>query len=151
MACFLVPAVEAVISTVAVKVMEKKEKAAGSSAVSVDNGVSGISEITASDLAEAHPVKLHFSHKLKWLRNLLWGGSSLLAFEHLWHGEIVPWFPFLTAAGDPEEAAMMVREMSTVGVSMAALVTLVWAGMLGVSAIHEKKAKKADAVETVEA
>jgi len=35
---------------------------------------------------------------LGWLTNMLWGGSLLLAFEHVWHGEETPWFPFLTAA-----------------------------------------------------
>ena len=60
------------------------------------------------------------------MTNLLWGGSALLAFEHLWHGEVVPWFPFLTAMSDPADKAEMLYEMSTVGVTMAVLITLVW-------------------------
>ena len=87
--------------------------------------------------------KTPFSKKLGWLNKLLWGGSALLAFEHVWHGEVVPFFPFLTAAADPEEASVMLHEMATVGVSMAALVTLVWVGMLLVSKALEKKALKA--------
>ena len=151
MACFLVPTFEAVITTVAVKVMEKKEKKADIAPVAIDGGKVESTEMTSSDPANVTAAKIHFSGKLKWLRNLLWGGSALLAFEHVWHGEVVPWFPFLTAAGDPEEAAVMLQEMSTVGVTMAALVTLVWAGMLGVSAIHEKKAAKEDPAEATEA
>ena len=88
--------------------------------------------------------RIPFSRKLKWLSNLLWGGSALLAFEHVWHGEVVPWFPFLTAAANPEDAAEMLHEMATVGVSMAILVTLVWLVMLGVSAVIEKRALKAE-------
>jgi len=71
---------------------------------------------------------------------MLWGGSGLLAFEHVWHGEVVPWFPFLTAASDPADAAEMLHEMSTVGVGMALLVTGVWAGMVCVSTLIEKNA-----------
>ena len=129
MACFVVPAAEAIVTTVVQKVMEKKEKASGEAEVRADS-------------AAKKAAKLPFSAKLKWLNNLLWGGSVLLAFEHVWHGEVVPWFPFLTAAGDPADAAEMLHEMATTGVSMAALVTLVWLAMLGVSAIIEKRAAK---------
>ena len=41
----------------------------------------------------------------------------------------------------------MLHEMATVGVSMAALVTLVWLAMLGVSAVIEKRALKAEPVK----
>ena len=74
---------------------------------------------------------------------MLWGGSALLAFEHVWHGEVVPWFPFLTAASNPEDAAEMLHEMGTVGVTMAVLVTLVWLGMVVASRHIEKKAQDA--------
>ena len=131
MACFIVPTVEAIVVTVVKKVVEKKEK----KPEEVDIVLDGVAE---------KAYKTPFSRKLKWLTNLLWGGSALLAFEHVWHGEVVPWFPFLTAAADPADAAEMLHEMATVGVSMAALVTLVWLAMLGVSAIIEKRALKAE-------
>ena len=70
---------------------------------------------------------------------MLWGGSALLAFEHIWHGEVTPWFPFLTAAGNPEDAMVMLHEMATTGVAMAALVTAVWVGMVAVSNVIEKR------------
>ena len=78
---------------------------------------------------------------------MLWGGSALLAFEHVWHGEVVPWFPFLTAAADPADALEMLHEMATVGVTMTLLVTAVWLGMLGVSAAFERRANKARSVK----
>ncbi|QUC66005.1 hypothetical protein [Aristaeella hokkaidonensis] len=134
MACFIVPAVEAIVVTVVRKVIEKKEKQPEEVSVVLD----GTPETA---------YKVPFSRKLKWLTNLLWGGSALLAFEHVWHGEVVPWFPFLTAAADPADAAEMLHEMATVGVSMAALVTLVWLAMLGVSAVIEKRALKAEPVK----
>ena len=113
MACFLVPATEAVVTTIVQKVVEKNE---GKKEGNKD------SETT-----------LRFSEKLKWLNGMLWGGSGLLAFEHLWHGEISPFFPFLTAASDPSDAAVMLHEMATSGTAMAVLVTVVWAAALGVS------------------
>ena len=134
MACFTVPAVEAIVVTVVRKVIEKKEKQPEEVSVVLD----GTPETA---------YKIPFSRKLKWLTNLLWGGSALLAFEHVWHGEVVPWFPFLTAAADPADAAEMLHEMATVGVSMAVLVTLVWLAMLGVSSIIEKRALKTEPVK----
>lgn len=130
MGCFIVPAAEAVITTVISKVMQSKESSPEAVNVSMDG----------STVTEA--VKMPFSKKVKWLNNMLWGGSALLAFEHVWHGEIVPWFPFLSAAGNPADAAEMLHEMSTAGVGMAVLVTAVWSGMLAVSNVIEKRAVK---------
>lgn len=121
MACFIVPAAEAIAATVAVHILESKEKK--TEAMCVVNDVKHI--------------KTGFSRKIKWLSKLLWGGSSLLAFEHVWNGEVQPWFPFLTAAGTPESTAML-HEMSTVGVGMALTVTAAWLGMIMVSHISEK-------------
>ena len=116
MACFLVPATEAAVTTIAEHVVKGKEERANKE------------ELTLSENS-----KTPFSHKLKWLNHMLWGGSALLAFEHIWHGEVTPWFPFLTAAGNPEDAMAMLHEMATTGVAMAVLVTAVWAGMVAVS------------------
>ena len=134
MACFLIPVAEAIVTSVATKVVEKKEAAPETLKIHLDNNV------------EETVEKISFSKKLKWLTNMLWGGSALLAFEHVWHGEVVPWFPFLTAAGNPEDAAEMLHEMSTVGVTMAILVTAVWAGMVGVSSLITKRAEKSETV-----
>jgi hypothetical protein len=112
MACFLVSAAEAVVVTAVEKAEEKKELQA------IETGV-----------AKEIEVKVPLSRKLKWLTYMLWGGAVLLAFEHVWHGEVVPWFPFLTAMSDPADAAEMFHEMATVGVTMAALITVVWLGM----------------------
>ena len=130
MACFIVPAAEAVVTTIAARVMKSKEEKPEAVKIQFDG----------TGLVEAE--KISFSSKLGWLNKLLWGGSALLAFEHLWHGEVVPWFPFLTAASNPADAAEMLHEMSTVGVTMAVLVTAVWAGMLAVSSVIGKRAQK---------
>ncbi len=126
MACFLVPATEAIVTTIvekAVKINEdKKEK----------NG-----DIAETDKASAGRIKL--SAKLSWLNKMLWGGSALLAFEHLWHGEVSPFYPFLTAMENAEDTMAMLHEMSTVGVSMAALVTVVWGIMVAVVSRMRRK------------
>ena len=130
MACFLVPAAEAAVTTVVAKVMEKQEKKSDQDQANLQT--------------DSHePVKEHFSGKLKRLNYMLWGGSGLLAFEHLWHGEIAPFFPFLTAAGNPADTAAMLQEMSTVGVSMAVLVTAVW----GISTFVSDKVKAKNELE----
>lgn len=126
MACLLVPAAEAVVTTIATKIIESKEKEATKNTHSSK---------TSFEMQNRIP----FSQKLKWLNHLLWGGSGLLAFEHLWHGEIVPWFPFLTAANNPADTVEMLHEISTVGVTMAVLVTGIWLCMLGISNIFEKR------------
>ncbi|MDO5112516.1 MAG: hypothetical protein Q4E65_09435 [Clostridia bacterium] len=121
MACFLVPATGAIVTKVVTKAVHAKEQ--------------------ASDAAMAqHGVP--FSRKLTWLFNLLAGGSVLLAFEHVWHGEVTPWAPYLTAAGNPVDTAEMLHEMATAGVAMAALVALVWLGLLCVCHAVEKKAQQ---------
>ena len=129
MACFLVSAAEAAIVTVATQIVLAHE-----------NKLLPKYHRESEETSEQHTAMIPFSRKLRWLSNLLWGGSLLLAFEHVWHGEIVPWTPFLTAAATPTETAVMLHEMSTVGVGMAVLVTVAWGAMLLVSSSLEKKA-----------
>ena len=129
MACFLVAAAEAAVTTAAAKHIEKKEETT-------------VKEAQAEGIVSTDSETIPFSRKVKWLRNMLWGGAVLLAFEHVWHGEVMPWFPFLTAANDPADTAEMLHEMATVGVSMALLVTAVWLCMLAVCAAIEKREQK---------
>jgi hypothetical protein len=129
MACFLVPLTEAVVTTVTQKVIEKKEKK-----LAIKNGET-----------YANNNKTSFAKQLKPLNIMLWGGSALLAFEHLWHGEIVPWFPFLAAAENAEDTAIMLNEMGTIGVTMAVAVTAVWGIAMLVKHFISKKNKAKDA------
>lgn len=113
MACFLVPVAEAIVTTIAAKVVKSHEVKA------------------------EKPLKI--SKSLNRLSGFLWGGSALLAFEHIWHGEITAWFPFLTAASNPADMAEMFYEMATAGTSMALLVTVVWAAIEIISSKVVKK------------
>ena len=119
MACFLVSAAEAVVVKAVEKSVEKKEEAA---------------EVSAE-----REVRIPWSRKLKWLSHMLWGGVILLAFEHVWHGEVVAWPPFLTAMSDAGATAEMLHEMATVGVCMALLITAVWFGVCKVADVLARR------------
>lgn len=123
MACFIVPTTEAIVTTIAAKVIKKKE---------ADQHIDSSEHIS-------------LSRKMGWLNNMLWGGSALLAFEHVWHGEVQPFFPFLTAASDPESTAEMLHEMATSGTAMAAVVTLAWAGLCAAVSAIQKRGKTEEA------
>jgi hypothetical protein len=122
MACFLVSTAEAIVVTVAAKAAKNSEMKAESLK---------LEKKAAAE--EKHEKKLPWSKKLMILAQLLWGGAFLLCFEHIWHGEVVPWFPFLTAMSDPGDTAEMLHEMSTIGVTMAIIVTVTWAIMMFVA------------------
>lgn len=128
MACFIVPATEAIVTTVVSKVSKNKKNKNGS-------------------FEKDRVDHVSFTNRLDRLNGLLWGGSGLLAFEHLWHGEIQPFFPFLTAASDAGSAAGMLYEMATSGTAMAVVVTAAWA----VSVLAEKSWKKNTKKDIVEA
>lgn len=81
-----------------------------------------------------------FVRRLGWLQKMLFGGSFLLAIEHVWHGEITWRYPFLTAVKEgPEATSEMLHEIATLGISMAVLITVVWVGMVLVSSAVEKR------------
>lgn len=130
MACFVVPAVEAVVVTGAAIALKKRETKLARAAHAPHSAL------------EAEQKKYTWSRKLTWLAALLWGGVLLLAFEHVWHGEVVPWYPFLTAMSDPVDKAEMLHEMATVGVAMAVSVTAVWGAFVAFVSAKVKKASK---------
>jgi len=104
MACFTVPLAEAVV----ISAVEKFALRHADDKGAVSSKIASIKE------------------KLSWLKKMLYGGSFLLAIEHLYHGEISLLPPFLTAMSTPEELPEVFHEMATVGVGMAVLVTSVW-------------------------
>lgn len=123
MACFIVPAAEAAAVTVAKKQIARKSR----------NGAP----------PESTERSLNLVRKLTWLTNLLWGGALLLAFEHLWHGEVIPYFPFLSALTERSTTQQMLFEMGTVGVGMALLVTAVWGAGLALIRANERRTNPA--------
>ena len=110
MACFTITAAEAVIVSAAqitTYVLEKKG-------------------VIKYEPEEDGTAKVKWSKKLGILNGMLWGGSFLLALEHIFHGEVAMYPPFLTAMEDAEATAEMLHEMGTVGVGMALSLTVIW-------------------------
>ena len=89
--------------------------------------------------ATAGKARNPFLRKLHWLVKMALGGSFLLAIEHIYHGEITFYPPFLTKMQNPADTQEMVHEIMTVGVSMAVLLLIVWVGMVVVSEIVERR------------
>lgn len=120
MACFIIPATEAIVVTTISKALQNKEK----------KNIQSMPQ----DMGVLQEVKIPMSQKLQKLSNFLWGGSALLMFEHIWHGEVSLFFPFLTAASNPTDFTNMLHEMSTVGVTMAVVVTIFWGALTYIEA-----------------
>ena len=129
MACFTVTAVAAIGVGVARHIVKHNEK----------------------KNTQIEPKEYKFGSETKWSKKLgyleltMWAGSFLLAGEHVLHGEVTPYPPFLTAAGEGEEAVMeMLQEMGTIGVAMLGILVVGWAiGCLIVDYFKFKKHKKA--------
>ncbi len=79
--------------------------------------------VVTTALGNKVPEKYHIG----WLNIMIWGSVLALLVEHIWHGEIVPWFPFLTAMNSPADTAAMLYEMGTIGVGMLITVVAIWA------------------------
>ncbi|MEM2909954.1 MAG: hypothetical protein QXO01_02645 [Nitrososphaerota archaeon] len=102
--------------------------------------VTSLIQRTARSLAEK--IKL-------WILNaLLWGGVILLAVEHVWHAEVVPWPPFLTAMANPVDIPIMLHEMATVGTAMSVVTLAIWGVTLAASHYMPKIATVRTAMHT---
>lgn len=124
MGCFLVSAAAAIGVGVAKHIVKKYE-----------NDQMGVQETKVNHTK--------WSKKLSYLELTLWGGSFLLAGEHVLHGEITPYAPFLTAASNKEDTITMFKEMGTVGVSMLLLLVAAWgAGVAIHDVLVSRKNKK---------
>ena len=127
MACFTVTAATAIGVAVArhiAKHNEKKLEKIETTSIEVDT--------------------LKTSKKLGILEIALFGGSFLLAGEHVLHGEVTFTFPFLTAINEGTDAIKgMLFEMGTVGVSMTLAIVAVWgAALLIRKLLLKRKAKE---------
>ena len=99
MACFIVPLVQAVATTVYRKLNPRSISS-----------------------PEAGPLARHIPD----LEKMLWGGTVMLIVDHVINGELTWRFPFFTALDQAGGGAVMLREMLTVGVPMSLVITAVW-------------------------
>lgn len=92
--------------------------------------------IVTTAVGKKVPEKLHFN----WLNSMLWGGVAMLALEHVSHGEIVLYPPFLTA-GLPEAWPEMMR----IGIPITLIIFLMWGIMITVAALISRRVKYVEA------
>lgn len=82
---------------------------------------------------------------------MLWGGVVMLIVDHVMSGEIVFYPPFLTAMRSPQDTAVMLKELATVGTSMAIAIFCVWAIMVMVAnktaQMREKKTQSVAGIQ----
>lgn len=76
------------------------------------------------------PEKWHIG----WLNAMLWGGSLMLAVEHVAHGEIVLYPPFLTGEN-------IFGEILRIGIPMTLISVFVWSGIVAINAWMTKRAE----------
>ena len=88
---------------------------------------------TAGVFTTAFRNKVPEKYHINWLNIMIWGGVLALLVEHIWHGEIVPWPPFLTAMSDPADTATMLTEMAQIGIPMLLAIVAAWALMVFVA------------------
>ena len=89
--------------------------------------------------------KVDPKYHLNWLNTMFLGGVAMLAVEHIAHGEIVFYPPFLTAMQNPADTMVMLKEILTVGGTMTIAIICVWAIMVlaanKIARIRDKKIK----------
>lgn len=90
--------------------------------------------IVTTAIGKKVPEKYH----LNWLNSMLWGGVAMLAVEHISHGEVVLYPPFLTAG-----LSEVLPEMVRVGIPMTLVIFLIWGVMVAVAVIMGKKVRYA--------
>ncbi len=92
--------------------------------------------IVTTAMGKKVPEKYH----MNWLNSMLWGGVVMLAVEHIAHGEIVLYPPFLTAG-----LHEVLPEMLRVGVPMTLAIVLIWGIMVAVAARMSRFVKPVEA------
>lgn len=71
--------------------------------------------------------------KIGWLNVMIWGGVIMLAVEHIAHGEIILYPPFLTAMQTPSEIPVLLQEITTIGGTMTIAIVSIWLVMVVIS------------------
>ena len=128
MACFTVTAVTAVGVGIARHIVKHHEK-----------------KVEKLEVKNTEVDTLKTSKKLGILEIALFGGSFILAGEHVLHGEVTFTFPFLTAIKEGSDAIRtMLGEMATVGVGMTAIIVATWGVSLLIRKLLLNRKKKAE-------
>jgi hypothetical protein len=88
--------------------------------------------------------KIPAALKIGWLNIMLWGGVIMLAIEHIAHGEVVFYPPFLTAMQNPADIPTMLQEVATVGGTMTIAIVLVWIILVAITSRIPRVSKQVE-------
>jgi len=82
--------------------------------------------------------------KIGWLNIMLWGGVAMLAIEHIAHGEVVFYPPFLTAMQNSVDIPAMLQELAIVGGIMTIAIVLVWIILVAITSRMPRVTKQVE-------
>lgn len=88
--------------------------------------------------------KIPAALKIGWLNIMLWGGVAMLAIEHIAHGEVVFYPPFLTAMQNPADIPVMVQELATVGGTMTIAIVVAWIILVAITSRMPRVSKQVE-------
>jgi len=88
--------------------------------------------------------KIPAALKIGWLNIMLWGGIAMLAIEHIAHGEVVFYPPFLTAMQNPADIPVMLQELATVGGTMTIAIVVVWIILVAITSRMPRVSKQVE-------
>lgn len=80
--------------------------------------------------------------KIGWLNIMLWGGVIMLAIEHIAHGEIILYPPFLTSMQNPADIPVMLEELATIGGAMTLAIVTIWIVLVAITSWIPKLSKQ---------
>jgi len=88
--------------------------------------------------------KIPAALKIGWLNIMLWGGVAMLAIEHIAHGEVVFYPPFLTAMQNPADIPVMLQELATVGGTMTISIVVAWIMLVAITSRMPRVSKQVE-------
>lgn len=101
-----------------------------------------LAPVTAVIITTSIRKKIPQKYHIEWLNAMLWGGIVMLIIEHIAHGEIILFPPFLTAMESPADIFLMLKEIATVGMAMTVAIFVVWIIMVLVANTAAKTREK---------
>jgi len=88
--------------------------------------------------------KIPAALKIGWLNIMLWGGVAMLAIEHIAHGEVVFYPPFLTTMQNPADIPVMLQELVTVGGIMTIAIVFAWIILVAITSKMPRLSKQVE-------
>jgi hypothetical protein len=101
-----------------------------------------IAPMTTGIVTTVFRKKIPAALKIGWLNIMLWGGVAMLAIEHIAHGEVVFYPPFLTAMQNPADIPVMLQELATVGGTMTIAIVVAWIILVAITSRMPRVSKQ---------